>query len=199
MDLWLVRHGDTIVGEDGLYKPHHGLTELGFQQARSVAKVLADIEFDACYSSVLPRAIQTARVFTDLISCEFTMVEDLNEIEVGQIEEASVEFKSKVVNHRVDLDFSQFGGEDPMQFSSRIKRGFDQLMHDARGKTAGRIVCFLHGGTIGAILDHMQGRDFDYRSRPRMPNCSYTVVSETSDDGWTEWSGWHSDHLEILT
>ena len=31
MELWLVRHGETIVGQDGLYKPHHGLTELGFR------------------------------------------------------------------------------------------------------------------------------------------------------------------------
>lgn len=199
MELWLVRHGDTIVAEDGLYQPHHGLTELGFQQARSVAKVLADVEFDACYSSALPRAIQTAQVFADLVAAEFTTFEDLNEIEVGRIEDASVEFKSKVVNHMVDLDFSQFGGEDPVRFSSRIKRGFDQLLADAEHNAARRIVCFLHGGTIGAILDHMQNRDFDYRSRPRMPNCSFTVMSQTADGRWSEFPGWHSDHLERLT
>ena len=38
MQLWLVRHGETIVGEDGLYLPHHGLTELGREQARAVAE-----------------------------------------------------------------------------------------------------------------------------------------------------------------
>ena len=127
------------------------------------------------------------------------MVEDLNEIEVGQIEEASVEFQERGRESPRRFGLSQFGGEDPMQSLHASSGGFDQLMDDARGKTAGRIVCFLHGGTIGAILDHMQGRDYNYRSRPRMPNCSYTVVRETSDDVWTEWSGWHSDHLEILT
>ncbi|MXZ02664.1 MAG: histidine phosphatase family protein, partial [Chloroflexi bacterium] len=90
MELWLVRHGDTIVGEDGLYKPHHGLTELGFEQARSVARALKDVEFDECYSSDLPRAIQTAQTYADLTSRHFTRIADLNEIDVGRIEDASV-------------------------------------------------------------------------------------------------------------
>ena len=199
MELWLVRHGDTIVAEDGLYKPHHGLTELGFEQARSVAEVLADVEFDACYSSNLPRAIQTAQVFADLTSHTFSRIEDLNEIEVGRIEDAAAEFKKDVVNHRVDLDFSQFDGENPVEFSARIQRGFRQLLEDVKSKNCDRVVGFLHGGTIGAILDFMAGRDFNYRGRPRMPNCSYTVVSELSDGGWTEFAGWQSDHLKTIT
>ena len=199
MELWLVRHGDTIVAEDGLYKPHHGLTELGFEQARSVAEALADVEFDACYSSNLPRAIQTAQVFADLTSRTFSRIEALNEIEVGHIEDASVAFKKNVVNHRVDLDFSQFGGENPVEFSTRIQRGFGQLLEDAKSKNCDRVVGFLHGGTIGAILDYIAGRDFNYRGRPRMPNCSYTVVSESSDGGWTEFAGWQSDHLRSIT
>ena len=199
MELWLVRHGDTIVGEDGLYQPHHGLTELGFEQARSVAEVLADFDFDACYSSNLPRAIQTAQVFADLTSHTFSRIADLNEIEVGRIEDASVEFKQKVVNHGVDLDFSQFGGENPVEFSGRIHRGFRQLLEDAKSKDCDRVVGFLHGGTIGAILDYMAGRDFDYRSRPRMPNCSYAIMAETPEGGWTEWERWHSVHLTAIT
>ena len=199
MELWLVRHGDTITAEDGLYKPHHGLTELGRAQAKSVAEVLSTTAFDACYTSDLPRAVQTAQIFADLTTRKFSRIADLNEIKVGRIEDASVEFKSDVVNHRVDLDFSQFGGENPTQFSERIVRGFDQLLDDAKSKRANRVLGFLHGGTIGAILDYITGREFDYRRRPRMPNCAYTIVQETDEDGWTEWQGWHSDHLTILT
>ena len=199
MELWLVRHGDTIVAEDGLYKPHHGLTELGFQQARSVAEALAEVDFDACYSSALPRAIQTAQVFADLTSRTFTQIAGLNEIEVGCIEAASIDFKQKVVSHRVDLDFSQFGGENPQDFSSRIRKGFNQLLKHAENDGVERAVAFLHGGTIGAILDHMQGRRFDYRSRPRMPNCSYTIVEQNASGEWSEWQGWHASHLSELT
>ena len=199
MELWLVRHGDTITAEDGLYQPHHGLTELGRTQAKSVAEVLAETEFDACYSSELPRAVQTAQIFADLTSNDFTRIGDLNEIEVGRIEHASPEFKQQVVNHQIDLDFSQFGGESGAQFSDRIVRGFDQLLKDARCKNAHRVLGFLHGGTIGAILDHLAGREFNYRERPRMPNCSYAIIRETDGGEWTQWQGWHSDHLAVIT
>ena len=199
MELWLVRHGDTITEKDGLYKPHNGLTELGRQQAKSVAKVLANSEFDVCYSSALPRAVQTAEIFADMTANRFTQIPELNEIEVGRIEEASAEFKSRVINHQVTLDFSEFGGENSHEFYTRIVDGFAKLIEDADSRRAFRVLGFLHGGTIGAILDHISGRDFNYRRRPRMPNCSYTVVSKKSDRGWTEWEGWYSDHLTSIT
>ncbi len=199
MELWLVRHGETIVEEDGLYKPHSGLTELGQQQAVSVAKVLANTEFDVCYSSALPRAVQTAQVFADLTTNQFTQIPELNEIEVGRIEDAPAELKKRVINHQVTLDFSEFGGENSDEFFTRIIGGFSKLVQDADSRRAQRVLGFLHGGTIGAILDHIAGRDFNYRRRPRMPNCSYTIVSKKSDRGWTEWQGWHSDHLTAIT
>ena len=199
MELWLVRHGDTIVGEDGLYLPHNGLTDLGIEQARSVAKVLSKTSFDVCYSSALPRAVQTAQIFADLTDSRFTQIEELNEIEVGRIDEASTDFKQKVVNHQVTLDFSAFGGENPNEFSARIVNGFEKLQADAESRGAARVLGFLHGGTIGAILDHLSGRDFSYRRRPRMPNCSYTVVTKSPNHGWTEWQGWQSNHLTKLT
>ena len=199
MELWLVRHGDTIVGEDGLYQPHHGLTELGFEQARSVAHALKNVEFDARYSSNLPRAVQTAQTYADLTSRRFTRIAALNEIDVGRIEDAPVAFKNDVVNHRVELDFSQFGGEDSNQFSKRVQHGFRQLLDDAESKNCQRVVGFLHAGTIGAILDYTAGREFDYRSRPRMPNCAYTIVSQTANGRWTEWERWHAEHLATLT
>ena len=199
MELWLVRHGDTIVGEDGLYQPHHGLTELGFEQARSVAHALKDVQFDACYSSDLPRAIETAQTYADLTSRRFTTIAKLNEIDVGKIHAASVSFKNDVVNHRVELDFSQFGGENPEQFSRRIQHGFAQMLADAKSKNCQRVVAFLHAGTIGAILDHLAGRKFDYRSRPRMPNCAYTIINQNHNGKWTPWKRWHSDHLTAIT
>ncbi len=199
MELWLVRHGDTIVEEDGLYLPRNGLTDLGLEQAKSVAKVLSKTSFDVCYSSALLRAVQTAEVFAELTASRITQIEELNEIEVGSLEEAPAEFKKKVVNHQVSLDFSEFGGENPDEFSTRIVSGFKKLIADAESKDAARIVGFLHGGTIGAILDHIADRDFNYRRRPRMPNCSYTIVSKKSDREWSEWQGWCSNHLAAIT
>ncbi len=199
MELWLVRHGDTITEEDGLYKPHNGLTELGIEQAKSVAAVLAETTFDVCYSSTLPRAVQTAQIFSDLTSNPFTQIEKLNEIEVGRIEDAPVEIKQRIINHGMRLDFSAFGGENEAEFSARIAQGLGILLNDAKSKNAARVLGFLHGGTIGAMLDHLAGESFNYRRRPRMPNCSYTIVRKLSDGDWTPWKKWHRKHLSHLT
>ena len=118
---------------------------------------------------------------------------------MGRIEEAPAEFKNRVINHQVTLDFSEFGGENSDDFYSRVVGGFAKLIEDADSRCAKRVLGFLHGGTIGAILDHIAGRDFNYRRRPRMPNCSYTVVSKMPNRGWTEWQGWRSDHLTAIT
>ncbi len=199
MELWLVRHGETMVGEDGLYQPHHGLTDLGREQARSVAQVLVKTDFDVCYTSELPRAIETAETFAALSSNHVVRIGALNEIDAGRIDLASTSFKKRVVNHQVALDFSQFGGENEEQFALRIADGLDQLLDDARAKNARRVLGFLHGGTIGAILDRLAGRDFKYQNRPRMPNCAYTVVREEADGRWSDWQGWNSEHLPALT
>ncbi len=199
MELWLVRHGDTITEADGLYTPRNGLTPLGIEQACSVAKVLHEVEFDVCYSSALRRAVQTAEIYAEPIGVDFEPIAELNEIEVGNIKDAPVEFKHQVINHHIKLDFAHLGGENGGQFSRRIAGGFQILMNDADAKGVKRALAFLHGGTIAAILDLMAGREFNYQRRPRMPNCAYTVARRSADGKWSEWQGWHSDHLTALT
>ena len=199
MQLWLVRHGETIVGEDGLYLPHHGLTELGREQARAVAEVLAQHDFDACYSSSLPRAVETAATFANLTGSKFASISALNEIEVGDLTNAPVEFKQRIINHYGEMDYSMFGGEDAPRFAKRVQKGFAELLEDAEERQAENVVAFLHGGTIAAIIDHLAGEEFDYRVRPRMPNCSYSVATRNGEGIWSSWNGWQTDHLPKLT
>ncbi len=199
MKIWLVRHGETMVGRDGLYKPHHGLTDIGIKQAYEVAKVLAEHEIDACYSSELPRAVETMDRYSLVSGLFGDRIGELNEIDVGGIDEASPEVKRQIIEHKSDLDFSQFGGENPESFYRRVTRGWEMLLLDAERKNAGLVAAFLHGGTIGAIIDFVEGRDFDYRFRPRMPNCSYAVIELDASGTWSPWSGWETSHLSALT
>jgi broad specificity phosphatase PhoE len=55
MIIHLVRHGQTQVGDDGLYIPNAGLTELGLRQADRLADRLAELNPQASVSSNLPR------------------------------------------------------------------------------------------------------------------------------------------------
>lgn len=67
LDLYLIRHGESCgnagYGRDDLTLKEANdpyLTEKGVAQAQAAGKHLADISFDAVYSSALLRAVQTA-------------------------------------------------------------------------------------------------------------------------------------------
>ena len=199
LKLWLVRHGETEVGSDGLYRPSHGLTARGRQQASEVAAVLGGVGIEVCYTSTLQRAIETAHTFTRGTEMDPIQIADLCEIETGDIYTASDDVKQQVIGHKIELDFSQFGGESADDFSARVAIGYQVMFNDIQSKGITRAVAFLHGGTIAAILDRLAGRPFSYRNRPRMPNCSYSLVELGANGTASEWTGWESAHLTAQT
>lgn len=199
LKLWLIRHGQTVVGPDGLYRPNHGLTDLGRTQAAEVATVISRHPIEVCYTSTLPRAIETAQQYTSQRDVELVQLGDLDEVITGDIYTAPDFLKRRIIGHDSDLDFSQFGGETTDEFVARIKAGFDTMRRDIDERQVSNVAAFLHGGTISAILDLVAGTDFNYRRRPRMPNCAYTVVELGSDEGAPVWEGWECDHLTVLT
>src|SRR2546430_2293630 len=62
--IYLVRHGQSEHNRDGVLSGHGdaGLTDEGRQQVRETKQVLKKVHFDAAYSSVLLRAIETAEI-----------------------------------------------------------------------------------------------------------------------------------------
>ena len=199
MKLCLIRHGQTKVGSDGLYRPDSGLTELGHQQASEVAAAIADMPIEICYTSVLPRAIETATHYVNERDIELVRIEALNEIFTGDIYSAPESIRLRIIGHDFDLDFGQFGGESKTSFSERIAGGWNQLKADCERRGVAFAAAFLHGGSIAAIIDIINGDDFNYRRRPRMPNCAYTVIDLPTDgEGW-QWERWESDHLTQST
>ena len=199
LKLWLVRHGETQVGSDGLYRPSHGLTARGRRQANEVAGALKDVGIQACYTSALPRAIETAECFTRLTDFEAVQIAKLNEIDTGDIFSAPEEIKRRVIGHDMDLDYSKFGGESTDAFIRRVKSGYGDLVGDVRESRADNVAAFLHGGTIAVILSLLEDEPFDYRARPRMPNCAYTLVEVGVEGAVSEWTGWESAHLTEKT
>ena len=84
-ELIVVRHGETDWNRDGRYQGHADppLNDAGREQARELARALADQPLDVAYTSDLRRAAETARIIVD--GREVKLVEDpgLREIDVG--------------------------------------------------------------------------------------------------------------------
>ena len=67
MEIYFVRHGESVGNVDGYSTEESGnLSQLGLRQAERLAQRLADMQFDAIYSSPLVRAMDTIRPYLKL-------------------------------------------------------------------------------------------------------------------------------------
>ncbi len=67
MELYLVRHGETIWNKEGRYYGHRDicLSEVGLGQAKKLGEFFRNISFDRVICSPLIRAVDTVKELTD--------------------------------------------------------------------------------------------------------------------------------------
>ncbi|GAB5602241.1 histidine phosphatase family protein [Thermus sp. FJN-A] len=141
MELWLVRHGETLWNREGrlLGWTDLPLTEEGRAQARRLKGLLPPLP---AYSSDLLRARETAALagYTPLLARE------LREIHFGALEGALWETLDPLHKEAL-LRFQGFhppGGESLSAFQERVFRFLEGLGAPA--------LLFTHGGVVRAVL-----------------------------------------------
>jgi broad specificity phosphatase PhoE len=198
MIIHLVRHGLPKVGSDGLYLPNAGLTELGHLQASLAARRVVELDPEASFTSDVPRAVESAAHFERVTNQNVRQIPNLAEMKTGNIWSAPNSVKKRIPKGDYHVDFKSMGGETIAEFSSRAIAGFSELLHIATSSGLDRIAAFLHEGVIGAIIDHLEGRNlFDPKRRSTMPYGSLiTVDTETSAPHFPGY--WETEHLDEL-
>lgn len=195
MIIHLVRHGQTQTGEDGLYLPDAGLTELGRQQAHEAAGRVVQLNPEAAYTSTLPRAIETAGFFSELTGKPAQQIANLAELDTGNIWVAADSVKAKIRSGDYTVDYKSMGGETPEEFSVRVKIGFAELLAAGGRFGAKSIVGFLHEGVIQTILDHLDGFvKYDNYRRGPMPNGALVTIDTEQQRPFFP-GKWETTHL----
>lgn len=198
MIIHLVRHGQTCVGDDGLYLPNAGLTELGKRQAQQAARRVVQLEPESAFTSNLPRAIETSEFFSQITGLRITQIPNLAELDTGNIWNAPESIKARIRNGDYTVDYPGMGGESPDEFSERVKRGFEQLLAMSAELNLHSIAAFLHEGVIGTIFDHLDGfLKFDNDRRGPMPNGALVTVDTNQEAPYFP-GKWEIDHLADL-
>jgi broad specificity phosphatase PhoE len=165
--LVLIRHGESQSAVDEIMACHEhctGLSELGVQQAHALRdRWTKTPEFiaDVVYTSVLPRAIQTAEIVVPALG-PFPVTQrcDLCEIHLGDADGmTTAEYQPLAFAWRIDTNRPVApNGESLAGFRKRVALAIDRLIDEHEGQT---MVLFCHGGVIrGATNALMNQRDY---------------------------------------
>jgi probable phosphoglycerate mutase len=154
-----IRHGENranLTGELSCRKVDYPLTDRGAGQAREVAERLSgEATPAAIYSSPLRRAAQTADIIAGRLGLPVVTLEDLRELDVGDLEGRSDEAAWKTYLEVAyawlagDHDRRYPGGEDFHQVIARVTRA---LARAAGHPPGSRVLMIAHDGLIRVAL-----------------------------------------------
>lgn len=132
---YLVRHGhvDYFSPAGQPLDPRSvPLSELGEDQVRQLAQVLASVSFDRALCSDYPRTRQTAELLLDEHKVSLEACAQLREVRAGRLREIAPEQLQQQVSYAYDSfadpEGSFMGGERWSDFDSRIMTRFEEVL-----------------------------------------------------------------------
>jgi broad specificity phosphatase PhoE len=157
---WYIRHGHNPANEAPRRLSHkvvdYPLTGRGVAQASALAGRLAREPAPAAiYASPLRRAVQTAEIIARSAGGEVIVVEDLRELNVGELDGRSGD-EAWAIHDQVLADWdaglhdSAFpGGEDYHRATARLAAGLRNALRHPEGS---RVLVVGHGAIIRAAI-----------------------------------------------
>lgn len=161
VDLWLVRHAESIGNVDGTDSDTE-LSTRGCQQARQLAAALETVAFDVVWASPMSRARQTATLALPGVSpiADDRLAEFRPGPPVQFIDTSSLDFSEP----RALVSAPEYGPmETGKEFMARVKTWWAEL------PSAGRVIAFTHFGVVREIIAGVVG----FREAPQnIPHAS---------------------------
>jgi broad specificity phosphatase PhoE len=149
--ILLARHGETDWNREGRLQgwDDRPLNETGREQARELARRLADVPFDAVYASDLGRARETAEIVAEPHGVPVAIDPDLREMHYGSW--------SGLTRSEIEERFpgvERHDGETREDHLGRVLSAADRI---ARRHPGQRVLIVSHGGSMRALRRHCVG------------------------------------------
>ncbi len=155
-EFWLVRHGQT---DWNLARRYQGQTDIplnatGIEQAKELAKSLANEKFDAVYSSDLSRAAVTAQILAKTLGMNVLTDKRLREIKKGiweglSFDEVQRQYAADLSKDSVNPVHSRTpGGETVAEVAMRMKQAADEI---ALRHPGGKVLLVSHGLAVSTL------------------------------------------------
>ena len=175
IEIVLVRHAQPDWEPGGRAVDHPALTAHGRAQAEALAAALANERFDACYTSTLRRAIETAEPIAARLGVRFERCSWLDELRLPALEGRTPEEVEHFFATARARDLEKWweglpGGESFRHLVERVSSGLETLLegehglrsHDNSGyrlwhppEGHRRILIVAHEGSNAVILSRL--------------------------------------------
>jgi broad specificity phosphatase PhoE len=178
----LVRHGETewnILGKE-MGQLDSPLTPTGVNQGKALGQRLANVHFDAFYSSDLGRASATSMLLAENLSLPIVYEPRLRERHTGIFQGHTIaEIRNKFPKERADYERIGFeyiipGGESAKQ---RLERTLTCLEELATRHQGGSVLAVTHGGILTGFFQHVLGISPESPVRFRRLNAAINVFN----------------------
>jgi broad specificity phosphatase PhoE len=187
--LYLIRHGATeanLADPPRLQGRRHNppLARLGIRQAELTRDFLAVRTIDACYSSPLQRALQTATIIAEPHRMLPVTVDDLTECDVGKWEGMDwqqIRYFDADGYRNFMADPGHFaypGGESFGDVGRRATRCLNALLTAHEGQA---ILVVAHHVVNRTYLATLMGLGMDAARQMSLANCGICVITRTGD------------------
>ena len=187
--LYLVRHGENWANLTKEFSHRHvdySLTPKGVLQAQQTAEYFRDKEIHGIYSSPLKRTVETAEIIAKRLELQVTVLENLREVNVGDLEGQPVSTELWATHNQIIEDWltgkpeRQFpNGEDYHMLWSRTRAAIKEM---TAGKQGESLIVVGHGGMFTFTLPDLCG-SVDLNVLGQKHNCSITEVEIESGNG----------------
>src|SRR5262245_2196677 len=189
----LIRHGESQAQVDRIVSGHEtcsGLSMLGHEQASRLRDRLLRTgelrDVTAVYTSILPRAIETATTITPAVGDGLTATEHCDWCEQHPGEGEGLAFEEFDARYGV-FDEGDLrtrvrapGSESVAMFVERVEKALLRLIEEHDGES---VAIVSHGGVVGCALEVLGGVPFGSLVR-YVDNTSITELRRDGDDRW---------------
>ena len=186
MKIYIIRHGETALNVQGVLQGQidEPLNENGRRLAELTGRGMRGIRFDACISSPLSRAVETARIVlresgNDLpITIDERLLEmDFGDMDAKKISEMGEESLSFFLT---PFEFPGFpNGENISDLCRRTQPFLKELIARNDGKT---YLISTHGCAMRAMVNDLMEDPSDFWLGHAPYNCSLTIVEAEGGD-----------------
>lgn len=181
MELYLMRHGETVWNASGKLQGHSDieLNDLGKEQAKTAGNYLKSFHFDRVFASPLSRAYETAKLAT--LERTFTIETDL------RLREMSLGILEGLTMDEVPQDFHAFfqtphlykkpeKGENYKEVQDRAVEFYQEKILPLSTECE-RILLVSHGAWIKTLLTYLKNLPLsEIWTGSFIKNCSISIV-----------------------